>query len=211
MEKLNAHIEKDLHGSRDDVMGNRKWRAYQARRKMKEMMSDSDYQTHPAYTGKLNVNFLFNTELSRTNHPDYPGVYGLDTLSEGYKNYSHYAKISAKVAENFGALTDQQRHEFFYSFSKEGFRDALRTGRLPDGSEISDLGSGRYVDKYGVIRDKHGPFWPPGHGPLYPAPIHICLPDPKPEPLSHYLAKGEFVLIMFPFNIDLTEVTWCAI
>ncbi|CAL8068339.1 unnamed protein product [Calicophoron daubneyi] len=30
-----------------------------------------------------------------------------------------------------------------------------------------------YVDWCGVVRDQHGPFWPPGVGPLYPPPKHL--------------------------------------
>ncbi|KAF7257709.1 hypothetical protein EG68_06984, partial [Paragonimus skrjabini miyazakii] len=35
-----------------------------------------------------------------------------------------------------------------------------------------------YADWCGVVRDRHGPFWPTGRGPLYPAPRH-SRPDGK--------------------------------
>uniref|UniRef100_A0A1I8JS79 SH2 domain-containing protein n=1 Tax=Macrostomum lignano TaxID=282301 RepID=A0A1I8JS79_9PLAT len=38
--------------------------------------------------------------------------------------------------------------------------EAVRTGRLPDGSPLILQPDGRYRDQFGVARDSRGPFWP---------------------------------------------------
>jgi len=76
-------------------------------------------------------------------------------------------------ADNLNFLSESEQLSYFYTFTRNGFRDALRHGRLPDGSELIDIGNGRYMDRYRLIRNMHGPFWPIDYGPLYPAPVHV--------------------------------------
>ena len=116
------------------------------------------------------------------------GLYGLSSACLDneipVKSYDYYAKIANKADRHFGALSSGEKHELFYAFTKSGFKESMMTGRMPDGSEMTHLGDGRYVDKIGLIRDKHGPFWPPDYGPLHPSPVHRRTAQPDPEPLS---------------------------
>ena len=122
--------------------------------------------------------------------PDFNFKLGYDASNLSYKSQEHYAKIAAKAVANFGSLSLSERHEFFYVFTKTGFREAMHTGKLPDGSELKSIGRGRYVDTYGIIRDQHGPFWPSDYGPLFPTPSHKRLMGTSQELLT-YGTRGE--------------------
>ena len=126
-----------------------------------------------AYKTEVSVNpdyLIGHLTYEPDSEGDYAGLFGFEGVS-GAKTQAHYAAVVKKALTNFGALSTAERHEFFYAFTRNGFKEALRTGRLPDGSELVPIGNGKYKDKHGIIRDEHGPFWPPDHGPLFPAPV----------------------------------------
>lgn len=51
---------------------------------------------------------------------------------------------------------------------------------MPDAQQPRSAGNGSsfVIDNFGVRRDEHGPFWPPGHGPLFAAPELRWTPPP---------------------------------
>ena len=93
-------------------------------------------------------------------------------LSHELKTEEYFAQITNKALKNFSSLTAAERHDFYYSFTHNGFKDALRTGKFHDGSKLINMGNGKYSDRFGIVRDTHGPFWPVDYGPLYPTPQH---------------------------------------
>ena len=92
--------------------------------------------------------------------------------------------VTQKALTNFSSLTLIEKYEFYHTFTRAGFRDAMRTGRLSDGSELKAIGRGRFQDALGVTRTPHGPFWPTDYGPLEPAPPHARRDAAGPEPLT---------------------------
>lgn len=69
-------------------------------------------------------------------------------------------------------------------------------GRLPDGSELKLGEGGKYKDKYGIVRDEHGPFWPSENGPMFPPPTCIKKGMVKTELVLDPENSGKFL-----FNI----------
>ena len=150
-------------------------------------------ETTDHYADSMGLSNTFSSSLSDNGYfreQDFHYKLGYDASSLCYKSQEHYAKIAAKAAVNFGALSLSERHEFFYVFTRTGFREAMHTGKLPDGSELKSIGRGRYIDTYGIIRDQHGPFWPSDYGPLFPAPSHKRLMD-NTEELLTYGSRGK--------------------
>lgn len=84
---------------------------------------------------------------------------------------------------HFGHLSDHEKAFLFLNFTKDGFCAALRSGTLPDGTPLSEMPGQRFRDRYGIVRDRHGPFWPRDYGPLHPTPVHRRLSPPQDEPL----------------------------
>ena len=176
-------------------MRNHKWRALQAKRRIRRLLaphSTTDLSKGHPEDGPGSQ--ALGDHLAKSNQESYPGVFGLYSLPEGIKTQSYYAMVAQKAASNFGDLSVAEKHEYFYAFTKTGFREALGTGQLPDGSDMEAIGRGRYKDKYGIIRDEHGPFWPPDYGPLFPAPSHRRQQEPQRELLlSAENTRGRFL------------------
>lgn len=103
-----------------------------------------------------------------------------DVSERAAERFTH---LYNKVATEMWRLTDVERYEFYYMFSREGYWEAVRTGRLPDGSKVEWGHDGRYTDCFGIQRTRAGPFWPLGHGPLFAAPLHHRY-TVKDEPLA---------------------------
>ena len=192
LEKLNSHIHLDLDSKGGDFVRAQRWKVLQAKRKMKNLLHETDYGIHPrgvldSAPASFQMDYVFNTNNEPENEFEftsslYDGAYG---IGHGFKTQDHYAKVSTKALQNFGGLSSSEKHEFYYAFTRGGFKEAMRTGRLPDGSELVALGNGKYRDRHGIVRDQHGPFWPPDYGPLYPAPQHRCPKSAcKIEPLT---------------------------
>ena len=149
---LNAHLLLGLSEKEQRELRSQRWRALQGRK-------DAVMTYFPAHNH--HVEFIFRDELSKSNQDEFPGVFGLESFSEGIKNIR---EDYTNVINRYGSKP-KSRH--FYT--KEGFLKALRTGSLPPGMHFLD-DTGRYVDKYGVLRNNDGPFWPVESVPLFPTP-----------------------------------------
>lgn len=157
----------------------------QAKRRIRRLMTESNLPQTPALPSTAeHHDEMFNDTLSRSNLDQYPGVYGLCSMNDGLKNHGYFARIAAKANSNFGAMTSLERHEFFYAFTRAGFREAMRTGRQVDGSELQPVGRNKFKDKYGIVRSEDGPFWPADYGPLHATPVHRKDSPGVTEPLT---------------------------
>ena len=187
LERHNAHIELDLSEKEHEFQRTQKWKAMQAKHRIRRLMTQSQLDFTNSLQASLKHDY-FNGELAATACGDnpYSSLFPLHT-SDSVKNFGYYAKISDKAQNHFGKLSMAERHEFFYAFTRNGFREALKTGRLPDGSNLDEMGDGKYVDKYGIVRDQHGPFWPSDFGPLFPSPVLNRLSQTAPELLTYEL------------------------
>ncbi len=109
----------------------------------------------------------------------------------GGKSEEYYASLAKKVSTSFGSMSTTEKYEFYHIYTKNGFREMLRTGKMPDGSDLEFISEGKYRDHYGIVRHKHGPFWPADYGPLYATPQHINTTPSNPEPLADERLDGK--------------------
>ncbi|XP_055956157.1 cytosolic carboxypeptidase 2 [Patella vulgata] len=168
LQKQNSHLLLRLNST--DNAQFQKWR------ENKNRLLESPRM---AYSSPSPVDYLFRDQLSKSNHDEYPGVFGLENFSEGIKNIRD---VYSSTVERFPPIKPRAKH--FYT--KDGFLQILKNGKLPDGFQvIDDLGN--YVDKYGVIRSEHGPFWPTELVPLFPAPKLLDINNLGVEPLYFQL------------------------
>ncbi|XP_013395224.1 uncharacterized protein LOC106162462 [Lingula anatina] len=183
--QLNAQIMMDLTDKERDYVNSRHWREMQKRRLKNLRRSASEgsgfqKKTSPRLEG----------ELSRSNQDDFPGVLGLDRMPNQAPSLGRWARL-----ENFGIMSQPPKPpKIFSTCTREGYLEALRNGRFPDGSKLTLLHNGKFADKYGVVRDEHGPFWPPDYGPLFPTPKHILAVPATPEYLMTEISASLIVL-----------------
>ncbi|XP_061177697.1 cytosolic carboxypeptidase 2-like isoform X5 [Saccostrea echinata] len=168
LEKLNSHLLFELNDKNHAYLKARKWRALQAKKQMQHLMR-MNYTLTPAPTSTIDV--IFKDKLSKSNQDEFPGVFGLQTFSEGIKDRNSLEKYPSL----------KQIHRQFYT--KDGFLAALDSGHFPDGSKFDCNENGAYKDRFGVLRDQHGPFWPGEWGPLFPTPRFKWFTDIPEEPL----------------------------
>nr|XP_034300042.1 uncharacterized protein LOC105338947 isoform X32 [Crassostrea gigas] len=168
LEKLNSHLLFELNDKNHAYLKARKWRALQAKKQMQNLMR-MNYTLTPAPTSTIDV--IFKDKLSKSNQDEFPGVFGLQTFSEGIKDRNSLDKYPSL----------KQIHRQFYT--KDGFLAALDSGHFPDGSKFDCNENGAYKDRFGVLRDQHGPFWPGEWGPLFPTPRFMWFTDIPEEPL----------------------------
>ena len=171
LDQLNAHIHHDMTTTETEYVRNQRWRVLQAKRRMQQLMHESaqsKMMNSGVTVSRFNLENLFADQPANETEDECSSDGACGT---GYKYESHYARVANKALSNFGALSELEKHQFYYAFTRRGFLDALRTGKLPDGSEVRSIGNGKYIDGYGIIRDKHGPFWPSDYGPLHPTPV----------------------------------------
>ena len=166
LNELNSHIVFGLTGTNRDVLKSRKWRALQAKRQVQRLMRMNYIQPTPP------VDYVFQEGLSRSNQADFPGVFGLTSLSEGVKDLR-------QSFEKYPSLTQIQRQ--FYT--KHGFLATINSGH---GNNLKRE-NGKYKDRYGVERDQDGPFWPSDCGPLFPTPRFQWFDNIPPEPLFFHV------------------------
>ena len=161
-----------------------KWKVLQVKRQIRQIMSDAEVELLRSSCSGPNSGSLVS-ELKRSGNTKLFEFLGaLDDLPGGYKSRKYYSDLAERAAADFSELTSAERHSFYYIFTRSGFLEAVKTGRLPDGSELTAVGGGRYRDQYGLVRDANGPFWPIDVGPLYPAPPHRrTAGNPTVEPL----------------------------
>ena len=196
LDTLNSHITMDELQLRErELTSNRRWKLIQTKRKIHDMFSRGSQHLH--FGGAFDErypNIEHYEELQSLRRDEYEELvrsYGggdpNNDSSSHYGNRSHsqefYDRLAIKVKNDYGNLTPTERLEFFYAFTKNGFREAMRTGRFPDGSQLEVLPNGKFKDKYGIIRDEHGPFWPADYGPLFSSPNHQKQTDRKCEPM----------------------------
>ncbi|KAL3887872.1 hypothetical protein ACJMK2_000261, partial [Sinanodonta woodiana] len=174
LDQLNAHIILDLSEKERDYLKTRRWKALQAKRQMQKIMTMNYVQPNNS-----RIEFIFRDELAKSNQDEFPGVYGLTSFSEGVKDIN---EINRKSLERYPAL--RSIHRQFYT--RDSYLTAIRTGKFPDGTPCDEDSGGFYVDKFGVIRTKHGPFWPGDVGPLFPTPKFMWYKDVPPEPLYFF-------------------------
>ncbi|XP_070209667.1 uncharacterized protein [Littorina saxatilis] len=155
IDDINAHLLLGLSEKEQNSHRPQRWRALQAHKDAIMTYFPSDHNAQPQ------VEFIFRDQLSKSNQDEFPGVFGLESFSEGIKNIR---EDYTNVINRYGSKP-KTRH--FYT--KEGFLKSLRAGTLPPGVQFLD-DTGRYVDKYGVIRNNDGPFWPVESVPLFPTP-----------------------------------------
>ncbi|VDI39898.1 Hypothetical predicted protein [Mytilus galloprovincialis] len=165
LNELNSHIVFGLAGSNRDVLKSRKWRALQAKRQVQRLMRMNYIQPTPP------VDYVFQDGLSRSNQAEFPGVFGLSSLSEGVKDLR-------QSFDKYPSLTQIQRQ--FYT--KHGFLANLNG----QGNNFRNE-NGKYKDRYGVERDQDGPFWPSDCGPLFATPRFKWFNDLPPEPLFFHV------------------------
>ncbi|XP_076456524.1 uncharacterized protein LOC143290869 isoform X2 [Babylonia areolata] len=170
---LNAHLLLGLSDKEQNRLKSDHWRALQADKEA--------IMTYFPASSNAQVEFIFRDELSKSNQDQFPGVFGLESFSEGIKNIR---EDYTNAVNRYGAKP-KTRH--FYT--KEGFLKALRSGTLPPGVTVL-AESGRYVDKYGVERSGDGPFWPVECVPLFPAPRFRCWGGVATEPLYTHLPQS---------------------
>ena len=172
---INSHINLEFERN---FFKNKRWQALQARQHLGNCVNMSYLPSGSQ------VEFMFHDELSRSNHDEYPGVYGLESCSEGLRN----------IRDNFSSTIDKLsplKPKFRHYFTKEGFLHAIRTGELPNGFVFLDE-LGTYRDKYGIIRNEDGPFWPSDFSPLHATPRFKWFSNLPLEPLWNRL-PGECV------------------
>lgn len=185
LEQLNSHVHLDYTQREDQYIRSRKWKAIQAKRRMRRLMAKSQLEFNMMQPKHYQMDLVYGDQAEKQEQEDSFAAYlGLGEFCSAVKSQEHYAKVSSKVLTCYASLTTSEKHEFFYAFTRNGFKDALRTGRFLDGSELKYIGNGKYVDKFGIVRDEHGPFWPADYGPLYPAPEHKIVEKMKVEPLT---------------------------
>ncbi|XP_041361886.1 uncharacterized protein LOC121377854 [Gigantopelta aegis] len=151
--ELNSHINLEFERN---FFKNKRWKSLQSKQHLENCV-DMSYLPSGSQ-----VEFMFHDELSRSNHDEYPGVYGLESCSEGLRNIrDNYSCTVDKLSP----LKPKARH----FFTKQGFLHAIRTGELPNGFVFLDE-LGTYRDRYGIIRNEDGPFWPSDFSPLHATP-----------------------------------------
>ncbi|KAL4217925.1 hypothetical protein ACF0H5_022664 [Mactra antiquata] len=181
LENLNAHVLLDLSDKERAYLKSRRWKALQAKRQMQKFMTMNYGQ--PSSSSRIEV--VFRDELSKSNQDEFPGVYGLNSFSEGVKDLN---EIHNKQYDKYPTI--RQLHKQYYT--KEGYLTASRNGRFPDGTSIEKELDGSYEDRFGVIRNQHGPFWPNDWGPLFPAPKFLWKTDFRLEPLYYFFKNQNY-------------------
>ncbi|GFS12042.1 hypothetical protein ElyMa_006687000 [Elysia marginata] len=181
---INSHLLLDLSDRERDFLRTKRWKALHARKVAEKTSPEMTFMPHTHRPGQppphgQQIEFLFRDELSRSNHDEYPGVFGLGNLSEGIKNIRDEYSVSVS---RYPGAKPKPRH--FYT--KEGFMKALKTGNLPQGMHFLD-DRGTYIDKYGVIRNNDGPFWPVECVPMFSTPRFKWWTALSPEPLYFHL------------------------
>lgn len=176
----NSHVHLNLTAKEKIFLQNTKWKTLQAKKRIRRLLAPHSSLDNPE--DDL-VPGLRTSQTPNSNPNALPGVFNLCNLPAGVKTQNYYALVAQKAAQNFGELTEAEKHEFYYAFTKIGFKESLGTGQLPDGSTIEQTRKDKWKDKHGIVRDEHGPFWPPDYGPLYPAQNHRGKKEPPMEPL----------------------------
>ncbi|XP_067840829.1 uncharacterized protein [Heptranchias perlo] len=138
-------------------------------------------QCHKIKGLETSMKELFHSSLQQSDFNAFPaGVYALEhniQLGLGSKD----STTKGLMRDRDLPLLDRKHLKKFKKYSKEGFLEIIsRKGncKLKEGSN----------DTNGVTLIRHGPFWPPGFGPLYSTPSHI-INCPENEALWHKIEQ----------------------
>lgn len=158
------------------------WKVSEVKRHIQQIMSESNKELLKPCYNKQHSTLLLNC-LSQKNRNRLSDFFL--TLNEKVvpKTRHYYAQINERGIYDYSGLSSSERHSFFYPFTRNGFQEAMKTGKLPDGSELVEVQPGLYRDQFGIMRSKHGPFWPVDSGPLLPSPVHKRYLHQQAEPL----------------------------
>lgn len=169
------------------------WRAAEVKRKIQEIMEESSKELlRPCYR-EQHRSLLLNHLGENNRHRLTDFLLSLGRPKEPVvKTLQYYSEINEKALCDFSGLSISERHSFFYPFTKAGFQEAVKTGTLPDGSVLTEVEPGLFRDHLGIIRTKHGPFWPVDSGPMLPTPVHKRSSQQVTEPLLDSFA-GSYV------------------
>ncbi|KAL8585688.1 hypothetical protein ACOMHN_022335 [Nucella lapillus] len=198
---LNAHLLLGLSEKEQNRLKTERWRALQADKEaiMSYFPNSSNAQ----------VEFIFRDQLSKSNQDQFPGVFGLESFSEGIKNIREdYTNSLSRYGGGGSNSTHAAKPKTRHFYTKEGFLKALRSGSLPPGVQILDAEAGRYVDKYGVERSGDGPFWPVESVPLYPTPKFKWWGSIGVEPLYTHLPERVSRTLGHLCNTEWLRLIW---
>ena len=118
--------------------------------------------------------YVFNDHLCKSNQDAYPGVFGLTMPLTDVQSQATFSTLSARAFTEFASFTIAERHQLFYQYTNAGFREAMRVAKTLNRPTLTLVDGDKYIDRYGIVRDKDGPFWPMDYGPMFPAPAHRC-------------------------------------
>ena len=185
LQQLNAQINfSDMTPRERAYASSKQWKLVQAQRKLQRLMAGQHKQDAVGSS-----DYVLSSELFSHGSGARVSEQGaFSHLSGNVKCHKHYSQVALKAEKDIGSLSTIERFEFFYAFTKSGFREAMKLGRLPDGSDLKSVGRGKYKDKYGIVRDEHGPYWPPESGPLYPPPNVTRAVPSKTEPVLEHIS-----------------------
>ncbi|XP_071804043.1 uncharacterized protein [Asterias amurensis] len=150
-------------------------------------LSETPYTFNDQQTRENRFSRLANASHSKGNLRDSDTEDDEDDSINGVnKNQNHWKGRHTDNQKGNGAITQESitesgdsdpdraraiseiRRKSYHQYTAEGFKAAIRKGK----SHLKKIGSGKYVDKNGVVLTMDGPFWPPECGPLYPKPEH---------------------------------------
>lgn len=175
------------------------WKVSEMKRQIQQIMSESNKELlRPCYS-KQHSTLLLNC-LSQKNQNRLSDFFLTLNRKEQLlpKTRQYYAEINDRAIYDYSGLTSSERHSFFYPFTKTGFQEAMKTGKLPDGSQLVEVQPGLYRDQSGITRSKHGPFWPVDSGPLLPTPVHKHCVHKRIEPLhSSSTGRARYQMLSF--------------
>lgn len=162
------------------------WRAAEVKQKIQEIMEESSKELlRPCYR-EQHRSLLLNHLGQNNRHRLTDFLLTLGRPKEPVaKTLQYYSEINEKALCDFSGLSISERHSFFYPFTKAGFQEAMKTGTLPDGSILKEVEPGLFRDQLGIIRTRHGPFWPVDSGPMLPTPVHKRSVQQVTEPLQN--------------------------
>uniref|UniRef100_UPI00398E6297 cytosolic carboxypeptidase 2-like isoform X2 n=1 Tax=Pristiophorus japonicus TaxID=55135 RepID=UPI00398E6297 len=153
-------------------------------------LSDALKQCYKIKGLEASMKELFHSSLQQSDFNAFPGgVYTLDKNIQ-FGLGSKDPTIKGLMRDRVLPLLDHKQLKKFKKYSKEGFLEIISRKRKSKLKEDSN-------NTNGDPSNRHGPFWPPGFGPLYSTPRHItnC---PGSEALWHKIEEVS----------DSTAVEW---
>ena len=173
-----------------------RWKAFNVNQHLRKFISQNNFVNFShTYNNSNNILYKLNNPGNQNQDFEILDIYGnISEFPEDYKTRKYYARTVERAMCDFGELTASEKHSYYYCFTRNGFLDAIKTGKLPDGSHLEELKSGKFKDHFGFIRDKNGPFWPVDFGPMQPAPTLKRTISKNTETLHSQIGKS-FIMV----------------